>query len=171
VFISLVPFLGLGNIAERYEGLAAVGFALLLVIIFARIAAFVKNIKYQVYILIVLIALLGGWYYSQNRIETGQWYEAGRIANRTLGYLRLYYDGNHPYSNFYFVNPPIRKAQAWIFPAGSLSDGVWFIYRDDTIKVEKLSTTSEGKAILATSDNAKNFVFAFDKNGNIYAVK
>lgn len=170
-FIGLVPFLGLGNIAERYECLAAIGFALLVVIIFARLSTLLKNIKYQTSILIVLIVFLGGWYYSQNRIETGQWMEAGRITNRTLGYLRLYYDGNHPNANFYFIGLPTRKAQSWIFPAGSLSDGVWFIYRDDTIKIDKLSTITEGKAILATTDKAKNFVFAFDKNGNIYAVK
>lgn len=171
LFVSLIPFLGLGNIAERYQGLAAVFFAFLMVVIFARIASFIKNNRYQIYVLVILTALLGGWYYSQNRIETGQWYEAGRIAGRTLGYLRLYYDGNHSNANFYFVDLPTRKAQAWIFPAGSLADGIWFIYRDDTIKVDKLSTVSEGKTILAASDKSKNFVFAFDKNGNIYAVK
>jgi hypothetical protein len=171
IFISLVPFLGLGNIAERYQELAAVGFALLAVVIFAKIATFVKNNKHQVYFLLILVALLGGWYYAQNRIETGQWSEASRITNRTLSYLRLYYDGNHPNANFYFVDLPTRKGQAWIFPAGSLSDGVWFIYRDDTIKVDKLSSIQDGKVILATSNKATNFVFAFDKNGNIYALK
>ena len=49
-----------------------------------------------------------------------------------------------------------------------LEDGVWFIYRDDTIKVNKITSIEEG-AILAKQAN--NFVFAFDKNGNIYAVK
>jgi O-antigen ligase len=170
-FIGLVPFLGLGNIAERYEDLAAVGFSILMVVIFAKISGFVKNIKLQACVLIVLTLLLGGWYYSQNRVETAQWSEAGRITNRTLSYLRLYYDGSHPNSNFYFVDLPTREAQAWIFPAGSLSDGMWFIYRDDTIKVDKLSTIEEGKTILTTSNKLNNFVFAFDKNGNIYAVK
>lgn len=170
-FISLVPFLGLGNIAERYEDLAAVGFAILVVIILRKISLLLKNNLRQAGVLIILLALLGGWYYSQNRIETAQWFEAGRITNRTLSYLRLYYDGYHANSNFYFVDLPTRKAQAWIFPAGSLSDGIWFIYRDDTIKVDKLSSIEDGKVILATSDQTRNFVFAFDKNGNIYAVK
>jgi len=171
MFVALIPYLGLGNIAERYTYLASVGFAILIVVILDKILNFVKDNKRKVLILAILMTILGGWYYSQNRIETGQWAEAGRITGRTLGYLRLYYDGNHPNSNFYFVDLPIRKAQAWIFPAGSLSDGVWFIYRDDTIKVEKLSTIDEGKVILATSNKLRNFVFAFDKNGNIYAVK
>jgi len=170
-FVGLVPFLGLGNIAERYEGVAAVGFAFLIVVIFNKLSTLVKSSKRQVMILIILTMLLGGWYYYQNRIETGEWHEAGRITNRTLGYLRLYYDGSHPNSNFYFVDQPIKKAQAWIFPAQSLSDSVWFIYRDDTIKLNKLSTISEGKTITLTTDNSMNFVFAFDKNGNIYAIK
>jgi hypothetical protein len=83
----------------------------------------------------------------------------------------LYHDGNHPDASFYFVDQPIKKAQAWIFPAESLSDSIWFIYRDDTIKIEKLSTVQEGKVILLTTDNSMNFVFAFDKNGNIYEIK
>ena len=170
-FVSLVPFLGLGNIAERYEGLAAVGFALLVVVVFAGISAFVKNKKLQILVLIILTVVVGGWSYYQNRIETNEWHEAGRIANRTLGYLRLYHDGNHPDASFYFVDQPIKKAQAWIFPAESLSDSIWFIYRDDTIKIEKLSTVQEGKVILLTTDNSMNFVFAFDKNGNIYEIK
>jgi hypothetical protein len=171
IFISLVPFLGLGNIAERYEGLATVGFAMLVVVILKKIASLVKNNLLQVGILLILVALLGGWYYAQNRIETGQWSEASRITNRTLSYLRLYYDGDHPNANFYFVDLPTRKGQAWIFPAGSLTDGIWFIYRDDTIKVDKLSSIQDGKVILKTTDQTKNFVFAFDKNGNIYALK
>jgi hypothetical protein len=170
-FVSLIPFLGLGNIAERYQGMAAVGFALLVVVVFKKISEFIRNGKYQIIILFVLMLILGGWYYMQNRVETMQWAEAGRIAGRTLGYLRLYHDGSHPNSNFYFINLPTRKAEAWIFPAGSLSDGVWFIYRDDTIRVEKLSTVAEGKTILATTDKSKNFVFAFDNNGNIYEIK
>ena len=77
----------------------------------------------------------------------------------------------HPNSNFYFVNVPIRKADAWIFPVG-LEDGIWFIYRDESIKVYKISSIEEGRAILKNAkQKGKNFVFAFDKNDNIYAIK
>jgi hypothetical protein len=86
-----------------------------------------------------------------------------------LSYLRLYYDGKHSNSNFYFVNPPIKKADAWIFPVG-LQDGIWFIYRDDTINIYKLTSLEEGK-IIARQMNPNHLVFAFDKEGNIYEVK
>jgi hypothetical protein len=166
-FVSLIPFLGLGNIAQRYGYLASIGFVLLIVLLFRKIIDITKGKKYKVYLLIVLVVVLGGWYYYQNNLENAQWKEAGRITQRTLGYLRLYYDGKHPNDNFYFVNVPIRKAEAWIFPVG-LSDGVWFIYRDNSIRVYEISSLQEGQVL---SKQASNFVFSFDTNGNIYAIK
>ena len=132
IFTSLIPFLGLGNISERYSYLASIGFAFLLVTILRSLSDFFHNEKYRAYFLVTLTILLGSWFYFQNTAENAEWKEAGRITQRTLGYLRLYYNGNHPNANFYFVNVPIRKANAWIFPVG-LSDGIWFIYRDDSI--------------------------------------
>jgi len=169
IFVALIPFLGLGNIAQRYGYLASIGFAVLVVIVFKTVAGFVHKTNYKTYLLILLTVIVGGWYYYQNGIVNAEWKEAGRITNRTLGYLRLYYDGDHHDSNFYFVNPPIRKAQAWIFPVG-LSDGIWFIYRDDSINIYKLSSLEEGRAMLQQKSKT-NSVFAFDKNDNIYAIK
>ena len=166
-FIGLIPFLGLGNIAQRYAYLSSLGFAFLVVVILSKITSFIKNKDYKIYLLVFLTVILGAWYYYQNGLVNSEWKETGRITNRTLAYLRLYYDGKHPNSNFYFVNIPIRKAEAWIFPVG-LEDGVWFIYRDDTITVYKISSLEEGRAL---AKQANNFVFAFDKNGNIYAIK
>lgn len=168
-FISLIPFLDLGNIAQRYGYLASLGFAILVVVVLDKVTMAIKNNKHKVYLLVLITFVLGSWYYYQNSIENAQWHEAGRITQRTLGYLRLYYDGNHPNSNFYFVNVPIRKAQAWIFPVG-LSDGIWFIYRDPTIRIYEINSLKTGKAIVSQKQK-NNFVFAFDRNGNIYAVK
>ena len=169
-FISLIPFLGLGNISERYSYLASIGFAILLVVVLNKAVSFIRKENYKAYLLLAITLLLGGWYYYQINLENAQWKEAGRITNRTLAYLRLYYDGSHPNSSFYFINPPIRKAQAWIFPVG-LPDGVWFIYRDDSIRIYNLSSIEDGRNVLKAGVKGKTFVFAFDKNGNIYAVK
>jgi len=170
-FVSLIPFLGLGNISERYSYLASVGFAILIITLLKKLSEFARNGNLKIYILVALTVLLGGWYYYQTNLENNQWHEAGRITNRTLGYLRLYFDGDQSNSNFYFVNLPIRKQQAWIFPVG-LSDGIWFIYRDDSIKINKLSSIEDGKQILKTAPkNGRTHVFAFDKNSNIYEIK
>jgi len=169
IFISLIPFLGLGNISERYSYLSSIGFAVLVVIILKYLASLVKNIQYTKVILVSLLLVIGVLYYFQINYENSEWHEAGRITQRTLSYLRLYYDGKHPGSSFYFINVPIRKAQAWIFPVG-LSDGIWFIYRDDSIKIYNISSIQEGKNILKTGAVGKTFVFGFDKNGDIYAV-
>ena len=169
IFISLIPFLGLGNISERYGYLAAVGFSILVVVLFKNVSQIFKTENYKTYFLILLTVVLGVWYYQQNNIEHKQWKEAGRITQRTLSYLRLYYDGKHPNTNFYFVNPPIRKGEAWVFPVG-LDDGIWFIYRDNSIKVYKLTTLEDGKKVYI-SGKGNNFVFGFNKEGNIYDIK
>ncbi len=170
-FISLVPFLGLENISERYGYLAAVSFSILVVIFFKKISEVFKKENYKTYVLILLTVVLGVWYYNQNNIAYKKWKEAGRITQRTLGYLRLYYDGKHSNSNFYFVNLPERKGEALIFSVG-LDDGVWFIYRDDSIRVYKLTSIEEGRNIYINSkEKGKNFVFGFNKEGNIYEVK
>ena len=167
-FISLIPFLGLGNITERYSYLASVGFAMLLVIILNKVLALIKNNNFRVILLVVIMTIVGGWYLYQNNIENSNWHEAGRITNRTLSYIRLYNDGKHPNSGFYFVNPPIKYAQTWIFPVG-LPDGIWFIYRDPSITVYNLNSLAQSRVIPAKNTNGSaNFVFAFDENRNIY---
>jgi hypothetical protein len=166
-FVALIPFLGLGNLAERYSYLSAFGFTLLLIVLIKKLVTFGKTKNIKVAILLLLTLIIGIFYYYQQTLENAQWKEAGRITKRTLSYLRIYYDGNHPKSNFYFVNVPIRREQAWIFPVG-LDDGVWFIYRDSSIRVYKTQSLEEGKKLAKIKNN---FVFAFDKNNNIYAVK
>ena len=170
-FVSLIPFLGLGNITERYTYLASVGFAILLIIILDKVSALVRNNNYKLILITVVMLIISSWYLYQNNIESAAWHEAGRVTNRTLGYIRLYCDGKHPNSGFYFVNLPIKIGQAWMFPVG-LQDGMWFIYRDDSIKAYKLNSLTSGEAIPAkNADKSANFVFAFDKYRNIYELK
>lgn len=169
IFISLIPFLGLGNISQRYTYLASIGFAILAVIFLKKLTSFIKKDQYKTYFLIIFTVLLGSLYYYQTQIANNQWQEAGRITYRTLGYLRLYYDGKRSYNDFYFVNPPIKKANAWIFPVG-LSDGIWFIYRDETIRVIKVKSVEEARSQKSNYPNT-SYILAFDKNGNIYEVK
>ena len=107
-FIALIPFLGLGNIAERYSSLGSIGFAIFGALVLGTLVNFIKNKKLASCLLILLTILLGAWYYQQINLESAVWHEAGRITNRTLSYLKLYYDGKHPNANFYFVNVPIR---------------------------------------------------------------
>jgi hypothetical protein len=131
----------------------------------------IKNSKRAQYLFVLLTFILGIFYYYQINLENKDWHEAGRITQRTLSFLRLYYDGRHPNSNFYFVNLPTRVGNAYVFTAG-IDDGVWFIYRDSSIRTYKISSVKEGKEILKNAKQKdKNFIFAFDKNNNIYVVK
>ena len=169
IFVSLVPFLGLGNISERYSYLASPAFAMLSVLIIYLLSGFLKNDRIRTYVLVFIVALFGIYYYSQINLENQEWYHAGKITNRTLGYLRLYYEGIPKGSTLYFVNVPIRYKQAWVFPVG-LSDGIWFIYRDPALKVYEVPTLSKAKE-MAGPKPKKTYFFVFDKEGIVNAVK
>jgi hypothetical protein len=169
--ISLAPFLALNGITLGYSYLASVGFAILLVVILKKILELIRNNNLRIILLVILSLIVGSWYLYQNNIVNANWSEAGRITNRTLAYIRLYEDGKHSNSSFYFVDRPIRYQQAWVLPVG-LSDGVWFIYRDPSITVYELSSLADAKVVPAKNPNGSaNFVFAFDKNRNIYELK
>ncbi len=63
-------------------------------------------------------------------------------------------------SRLYFVNVPIRRENAWIFPVG-LSDGLWFIYRDPKQKVILASDVSDAHRD-AVDYPEKSYIFYFD---------
>jgi len=171
-FVALLPFLGLGNIAERYGYLSSIGFAVfltgLIILTVNFISKAVGQKKYGSYFAVIIAFLIISFYFWQNKLEQQDWGKAGWITNRTLSYFRIFHEDIQGNANLYFANIPIRIGQAWIFPVG-LDDGIWFIYRDDTIKIHKLGGLEEAKMIKRI--NNKNYVFYFDKNGIISEVK
>ena len=130
-FIALLPFLGLGNISERYGYLSSVGFVFLAIY---AIDAFIKKFVgkkgnvyyYSLFILVVIFWSL--WNFSRLSLENTEWNHAGEITHRALSVFRVYYANMPRNSNIYIANVPIRKGNAWVFPVG-LKDGLWFIYR------------------------------------------
>ncbi len=175
--VSLSPFLGLGNIAERYGYMASIGFALIAVVVIESISVYILRIIGKpdklIVVIVLIMVLIGYFYYNQINEQEREWGNAGKITQRTLSYLRLYFPDIPNYSNLYFVNTPIREKEAWIFPVG-LSDGVWFIYRDSTIKVYQVSTIEEAKKLKDESEKTtlvKNYIFYFDKNKQVSQYK
>jgi len=171
-FVSLLPFLGLGNIAERYGYLASIGFAVfltaLIILVVDSIGKAVSQKRTESYCVIIITLLIILFYFWQHKLIQQDWSKAGSITNKTLVYFRIYHEDIQNNSNLYFANIPIRKGQAWIFPVG-LDDGLWFIYRDNTLKIYKLRDLKE--AIAAKEINSSNYVFYFDKDGTISEIK
>lgn len=171
-FVTLLPFLPLGNMTERYGYLASGGFAFIVVIFLKKLT---ENIKQKVWwgmlVLagIMMIVLFRG---AINR-ELSQWQKASTITYETLGYFRLEKPGLYSGSSLYMINIPIKYGNAWIFPVG-LSDGLWFIYRDPSLKLFQEKSFED--AHTAIKDNpsvapAKDYIFEFDKNGELSEIE
>jgi len=142
--ILLLPFLGLGNMAERHVYPAHLGFSILMALLLNWIYERLKKRNYILGLglaIIIIAGLLG--FYQQEMEETKQsWRQAGEIANKTLLALGSNYAEFPLESTLYFVNLPIRQDRAWVFPVG-LADGIWFIYRDETLTINRITGLEE----------------------------
>jgi len=164
--ISLTPFLGLGNLSTRYIYLASIGWMIsliyLLYYIQSRLHGKIRFIMYTFIIGIILIDSV-----SIQRASY-QWQRAGEITNNTLQMLRQEYPSlDHGY-RLIFINVPIKFDNAWVFPVG-LSDGIWFIYRDETIKVYQVKDFKAAKDIIRANATLSTR-FYFDSYGSLSQV-
>jgi len=159
--IVLLPFLGLGNIAERYLHAAQLGFFLILGLVGEKIYEKVRGVNFRLGIISLLVILIGlsGFYLTELEKAKKDWYQAGEIANKILLALPTSYIDFPSGTDIYFVNLPIRLNRAWVFPVG-IKDGVWFIYRNDAIRIFQLNDL--GQALdLAEGKTPAAHVFLF----------
>ncbi len=168
IFIALLPFLGLGNMSERYGYVASVGFVMLVSYVLMWIVETFAKKKEKVIIISVVIiftvVLFATSLISLSK-EAQDWNKASNVTAYTLRYMHVLYGDIPPGSTLYFVNTPIRTGNAWVFPVG-LPDGLWFIYSDDTQVVKNTGTVEEAKAEAAGS-KSKSYIFEFDKDMKI----
>jgi hypothetical protein len=167
IFIALLPFLGLGNLSERYSYRASCAFAIVISFLFMQIKENYQKSKQRIFVygisFLCFIIITANYIVLLQR-ENQDWNYAGTITAHTLKFFRLNDESVAPNSVFAFVNVPIRYNNAWIFPVG-LSDGLWFVYRDTTVHVIQVSSVDQ-----AIAQNA-SYIFAFDKKDMIYQVK
>ncbi len=166
IFIALLPFLGLGNINQRYGYFASAGFTIFIVYLLSLLTQR-TFLRIQYLCISVVIFLFGIFAYSQIVSTNNDWNKAGQITNNALTYIKIYADDVTPGSkaSFYFVNIPIKYKDAWVFPVG-LEDGLWFIYRDPSIQVIKASSAET--VLSETNSHKKNsYIFTFDSKGNL----
>jgi hypothetical protein len=162
--ILLLPFLGLGNLAERYVYPAHLGFFLILAIIINRLYQILlaqrKAILANLGLVLVVLMIFTFYIKGTLKAENG-WYQAGEISNRTLLTLASNYASFPPGTTLYFVDIPIRYQRAWVYPVG-LEDAVWLVYRDDSLKVRRENDLET--ALKAASQGISDKVFLFKDN-------
>ena len=159
--VLLLPFLGLGNISERYTYEAQFGFYLLLVWMID--AAYKRGGKFLKIIFSLILIGLIIFTFKEIRKSRKDWHEAGEISNKVLLSLASNYKEFPSNSSLYFVNVPLRIGRAWVFPVG-LNDGIWFIYKNKDIKVFQVSD-KEAKEILNQASKENIYIFIYKNDG------
>ena len=141
---SLVPYLGLGNIAERYGFIASSAVSVLLVLWLARYKKIVAVLG--------ILALMGfnWWQLSQVRRE---WQQAGVLTENLLQTTRkLYFPLEGP-TNLVFLGVPEKIGRAWVFPVG-LSDAMDHVFADARLRVYTQKITAPGVThVLVVNEN------------------
>ena len=170
-FISLLPYLPLGNVAPRYLYLASFGYILAFMLVLRILFTYaIRTPKYVVSLLLLVTIGLGYVYYVAVQDEQAKWKHAGILTHNTLFFFRKNYPGLDTNANLYFVNTPVQINGVWIFPVG-LKDGLWLIYRDNVPQVTQVNSIQDAANTISNSSNPNTYIFQFDQNGIISEVK
>lgn len=168
--IGLIPFLGLGNLSDRYVYLASAGLVLAAIIILKKT---LNTKKRNVVVGVIVLGIIYGCTQILQLISiNSDWKQAGKTSNNALVALSYTYANSgalSPSPLFYFVNVPIKYGDAWVFPVG-LQDALWFSFQSTPLQI--VQTQDE----LSAMEHAKNdpvnvHVFKFEKNGDLLELK
>lgn len=166
--VSLLPFIGLGNIASRYSYLASMGLIIILIILIKKLYLFLllngKNIALlSVSIVVLTYSLLQIIQVQQAGFD---WQGAGEKVRKYFISIDALYLNSWSQSsvNFHFVDVPIRYGQAWVFPVG-LSDAVWFSFKNKDTKIYLDKDLPSAISSTYTSFNTR--IFKFNDDGSI----
>jgi len=167
-FILLLPFLGLGNIAERYLHTAQLGYFALLALFVVWLANKL-SFKHRLLALflpgLITLALIS-FYLNQLEQAKNDWRQAGETTNKILLAISSNYQ-EFARANIFFVNLPIRYDRAWVFPVG-IEDGIWLVYRTSDMVIKRAATFEE--ALQLGSKVVEPHIFIFE-NGELQEFK
>ena len=168
--ISLLPFLGLGNISSRYSYLSSIGFVIVFVVFVKKAFSYLLSIsdKYTTFVIVILISMIFGsiQLFQLQNLHT-DWNVAGEKTQRFLiSFERIYKDyWVDKRMHFYFVDVPIKNGEAWVFPVG-LNDALWFVLPNKEHLLDQVGSVEE--AFSRISDPKNSSVFRFDADGRIH---
>ncbi|MBI5449440.1 O-antigen ligase family protein [Candidatus Gottesmanbacteria bacterium] len=168
-FLTLLPFLGLGNISSRYSYVASVGVAFTLVIFMKYVYILLREngtaIAKAGTVVIISVYML--FQIIQQQQITADWYQAGEKTRRFIVSMGSAYEDSWAIApvELHFVNVPIRHGEAWVFPVG-MPDAVWLIYRNPNIRVFSWATLPEAFSVIDAGVKTQR-VFEFDASGKV----
>lgn len=169
--ISLLPFLGLGNITSRYSYLAALGLILILVVLIKKLYLYllVNGKEIALASISILIIVFSLFHIIQLQQSYFDWRGAGqKVQNFFISVDELYsgYWSNTPIE-LHFVNVPIKYGDAWVFPVG-LKDAIWFAFKNDKAKVYIHNDLQS--ALQQTKVSRANKILKFNDDGSVQEI-
>jgi hypothetical protein len=170
--ISLLPFIGLGNITSRYSYLASLGLIFIFVILIKKLYNFLlpngKEITIGVISVFVIVYSL--FHVIQVQQTYFDWKGAGEKSQRFFVSIDALYSDHWSRApfEFHFVNVPIKYGEAWVFPVG-LEDAVWFAFQNKDAKVFIHQNVESALNQAGTSLTKR--VFRFTDDGSVEEVQ
>lgn len=138
IFISLIPFVGLGAASERYALLPSVFVMLFVGYVVTQL--FQSRMSWVLKIVtIFLIASCIWWNTNEFKRIEKEWEFAGYVTEQTLKSIKTGFFPPNFTRTFVFIDVPIRIGRAWIFPTG-LNDALWHMFRQSPYNVVQVNS-------------------------------
>lgn len=165
--ISLLPFLGLGNITSRYSYFASLGLILILVLVIRKLYESLKSNGREIALgsISVFIIVFSLFHLIQFQQAYKDWHGAGTRSKTFFISIDSLYRNSWSEENvqFHFVNVPIKVGQAWFFPVG-LTDALWFAFRNNDAKI---FIYNDIKTALEQGSSPFSHIFKFNEDGSV----
>lgn len=160
--IALIPYIGLGGMAERYALAASVCVTVAVGLLFERM----QRKLWVLFTGVLIILSLLTWNATELiRIEK-DWMYASHVAESAVVSLKTTYFPLKDKQAFVFVNTPIRYGRAWIFPTG-LTDALWHMFKFNQYPYVIYTASTIKDAFLISSPIGVPDVLVFDERGNL----
>ena len=158
--ISMIPFLGLGGLTERY---ALVPSALMMMALATGLETLwqtrVKKRIAQTVVIIIISLMV--WNYVELMRVSGDWKKASSVSETAILAMKANFFPLQNTQAFVFVNTPIRYGRAWIFPTG-LTDALWHMFKFNTFAYSIYKVPTIKEAFTLTSPQGIPYILQFD---------
>lgn len=167
--VSLLPFLGLGNLTSRYSYLASLGLILIFVVVVKKLYEYIRENSGRdiaVGVISVFIIIFSLFHIIQVQQTYFYWNEAGSKAKNFFLSLDALYANNWSSQDtqFHFIDVPIKVGEAWVFPVG-IEDALWFTIRNKDARVFKHKDLRIGLEQVGTDPSKR--LFKFNPDGSL----
>ncbi|HVZ67359.1 MAG TPA: hypothetical protein VG917_03785 [Patescibacteria group bacterium] len=169
--ISLLPFIGFGNITSRYSYLASLGLVIIFVYLLGQLYDFLLSNGREIAVasITVIVSAFALFQIIQVQQVFQDWYGAGQNAQNFLTAIDDAYSDYWSTTpmEFHFINVPTKVGDAWVFPVG-MDDAMWFAFKNPHIAIVKDQTLTPQ---IQNNISRTYKVFQFNGDGSVTEVQ